>query len=267
MKSTFLMFVLYTKPINDIISSKSILSQSFADDTQLHSSCPPNQLEDTVHDMEECIGNVKDWMLRNKLMINDGKTEILLIHPKNVSNFQVSSLSVGNSKISFSKEVRNLGVTLTETMNMNKHISNVCKSAYCELRRIAAIRHLLSIEATKTLICSLIFSTLDYCKSLLVNIPKHQVLKLQRVQNSAARLIFKLKKSEHITPFLKDLHWLPISARIKYKISTLCFKSIEDPNFPSYLANHLKPYVPPRILRSSEDKRILSVPRTSKICW
>ena len=259
-----ILFLLYTKPINDIISSKSILSQSFADDTQLHSSCPPNQLEDTVHDMEECIGNVKDWMLRNKLMINDDKTEILLIHPKNVSNFQVSSLSVGNSKISFSKEVRNLGVTPTETMNMNKHISNVCKSAYCELRRIAAIRHLLSIEATKTLICSLIFSKLDYCKSLLVNIPKHQVLKLQRVQNSAARLVFKLKKSEHITPFLKDLHWLPISARIKYKISTLCFKSIEDPNFPSYLANHLKPYVPPRILRSSVDKRILAVPRTSK---
>ena len=259
-----ILFLLYTKPINDIISNKSILSQSFADDTQLHSSCPPDQLKDTVLDMEECISNVKDWMLRNKLKINDDKTEILLIHPKHLSNFQVSSLSVGNSEISFTKEVRNLGVTLTETMNMNKHISNVCKSAYCELRRIAAIRHLLSVEATKTLICSLIFSKLDYCNSLLVNIPKHQLQKLQRVQNSAARLIFKLKRSEHITPFLKDLHWLPINARIKYKISNLCFKSIKDPNFPPYLTNHLKTYVPPRTLRSSTDNRTLVVPRTSK---
>ena len=260
-----ILFLLYTKPLNVIISNKSVFSQSFADDTQLHSSCTPNQLEETVNNIEECIGEVKDWMLANKLKLNEDKTEVLLIHPKHSTNLKLSSLSVGDSKISFTNEARNLGVLFTDTMNMNKHISNICKSAYCELRRIASIRHLLSMEATKNLICSLIFSKLDYCNSLLVNLPKHQIQKLQRVQNSAARLIYQIKRSEHITPFLKELHWLPISSRIKYKISSLCFKSLEDPFFPLYLKNQLKIYSPTRTLRSSNDDRCFIVPRTSRI--
>ena len=259
-----ILFLLYTKPINSIISNQSVCSQSFADDTQLHSSCPPDQLKNTVNKMEECIDHVKDWMLTNKLKINEEKTEVLLIHPKHSSDFQVSSLSVGHSKIPFAKEVRNLGVIFTDTMDMNKQISSICKSAYCELRRIAAIRHLLSIETTKNLICSLIFSKLDYCNSLLVNLPKNQIQKLQRVQNSAARLIYQIKRSEHITPFLRELHWLPINARIKYKISSICFKSLEDPHFPSYLKHHLKIYCPTRTLRSSDDKKSFIVPRTYK---
>ena len=244
-----ILFLLYTKPINDIISTQSVFSQSFADDTQLHSSCHPNELNNTVHNLENCISNVKNWMLTNKLKINDDKTDVLLVHPKNFSNSSVSSISVGNSTIPFTKEVRNLGVTFTDTMDMSKHISNTCRSAYSELRKISAIRHLLTIESTKILICSLVLSKLDYCNSLLTSIPQYQIQKLQKVQNAAARLIFKIKRSEHITPYLKKLHWLPINARIKFKISTICFKSFTEPNFPSYLNDLLKTYTPRRTLR------------------
>ena len=258
-----MLFLLYTKPINDIISNQSVFSQSFADDTQLHSSCHPNELSSTVQNIENCIGNVKDWMLTNKLKINDNKTDVLLVHPKNSSNFSVSSISVGNSTISFTKEIRNLGVTFTNTMDMSKHISNTCRSAYSELRKISAIRHLLTIESTKILICALVLTKLDYCNSLLVSIPQYQIQKLQKVQNAAARLIFKIKRSEHITPYLKKLHWLPIDSRIKFKISTLCFKSLTEPNFPPYLSDLLKIYTPTRTLRSSNDTKTFIVTRTN----
>ena len=48
--------------------------------------------------------------------------------------------------------------------------------------------------------------------------------KIQRVINCSARLIFKVPKSAHITPFLYDLHWLPISGRIQYKMALICYK-------------------------------------------
>ena len=80
--------------------------------------------------------------------------------------------------------------------------------------------------------------------------PKDKQNRLQRVQNNAARLILKVPKSEHITPFLKELHWLPIHLGIKYKIALLCFKALNG-LCPLYIEDLLKPYVPGRILRSS----------------
>ncbi|KAK7115244.1 hypothetical protein V1264_001155 [Littorina saxatilis] len=138
-------------------------------------------------------------------------------------NSQPSSVQVGNTDISFSSSARNLGFTISSDMTLNKHISNICRSAYFELRKIATIRHTLSVQTTNTLVCSLVLSKLDYCNSLLSGCPLYLLHKLQKVQNSAARLILKARKKDHVTPLRRTLHWLPIQARIEYKLSTLCF--------------------------------------------
>ena len=95
-------------------------------------------------------------------------------------------------------------------MNIELHMKNVCRSAYSELRRISAIRHLLSVDSTKTLVSAFVLSRLDYCNSLLSGCPKHFLEKLQKVQNSAARLVLKDKKRDHVSPLLRTLHLLPI---------------------------------------------------------
>ena len=89
------------------------------------------------------------------------------------------------------------------------------------------------MDATKKLVQALVISRLDYCNSLLYCIHETLLDKLQRVQNAAARLIFKTSKYEHITPTLKNLHWLKIRQRIKFKILTLTYKILfegENPN-------------------------------------
>ncbi len=68
--------------------------------------------------------------------------------------------------------------------------------------------------------------------------------------NSAARLLTYTKRSAHITPILFDLHWLPVSSRITYKILLLTFKSLNG-LAPSYLSDLLSLYIPPRHLRTS----------------
>ena len=128
-----------------------------------------------------------------------------------------------------------------------------------ELRRINSTRHYLSVQATKTLVSAFVFSRLDYCNSLLSGCPQYLLNRLQKVQNNAARLILKASKTDHITPHLRTLHWLPVDARIKHKLCSLCFGAITSTG-PVYLSDLLKIYTPSRQLRSSADIRILCIP-------
>ena len=115
------------------------------------------------------------------------------------------------------------------------------KLAYLEIRHIGSIRHYLSFEATKTLVSSLVLSRLDYCNALLAGSAQVLLDAVQRVINCSARLIFKVPKSAHITPFLYYLHWLPISSRIQYKMALICFHIVSG-TAPPYLSELLHLY-------------------------
>ena len=119
----------------------------------------------------------------------------------------------------------------------------------------------LTTEATTKLVVSLIPSRINYCNSLLSRLPDSTIHTLQRVQNNAARLVHKKKKSDHITPLLKSLHWLPVHQRIHYKILSLCYKSLNN-SAPIYLSNSLHLYIPSRYLRSASDPLRLHTPRS-----
>ena len=129
---------------------------------------------------------------------------------------------------------------------------SVCRSAYCAIRQISSIRRFLTRDTTKTFVCAFVPSRLDYCNPLLSNAPKYIIDKLQRVQNCAARLILKARKRDHITPIFKSLHWLPIEARIEYKLCVLCHNYFSRLS-PAYLSCLLNQYMHSRNLRSSSD--------------
>ena len=113
----------------------------------------------------------------------------------------------------------------------------------------------MSPDACAQLIHAFVTSKVDYCNSLLVNLPACLLYKLQKVQNTAARILTLSRKSEYFMPVLIDLHWLPVTLRIRYKLLLLVFKSLKTGQ-PSYLANLLTPYTSSRSLRSS-DKGLL----------
>ena len=133
---------------------------------------------------------------------------------------------------------------------MLPHVSSVCKSAFYHIRNISRIRKFLSAECTEILVHAFVSSRLDYCNSLLHGSPKHVLQKLQRAQNTAARLIKLSSKYNHITPHLMGLHWLPIEYRIQFKILLLTYKTLNG-LAPSYLSDLLQRYAPVRNLRSS----------------
>ena len=96
----------------------------------------------------------------------------------------------------------------------------------------------LSKECTETLIHAFISSRIDYCNNLLYGLPAYQIQKLQRVQKSAACLVFEESKFCHITPLLRALHWLPVAYRIVFKMLLLTFKAIHK-LAPTYTSEHV----------------------------
>ena len=112
------------------------------------------------------------------------------------------------------------------------YVTSVCKSCFFQLRQLRLIRSCLTTDAVKTLIHVFISSRLDYCNSLLVGVAGCVVRKLQGVQNAAARMITGTRKFDHVTPILRELHWLPVAQRIQYKIAMLvnkCLRGLSPP--------------------------------------
>ena len=89
-----------------------------------------------------------------------------------------------------------------------------------------------------TIATSLVHSKVDYCNSLLLNLPASQTNRLQLVLNAAARAVTRTPKFHHISPTLKSLHWLKINQRIEYKIISLTYKALHS-GHPSYLRSLL----------------------------
>ena len=149
------------------------------------------------------------------LKLNDNITELMLVTSKRTKHLHnlPTSVTIGNAQIPFKQCVKNLGLTLDCHLTMNAHVSNIFRTCYYELRRLASILTFLTSTATATLASAFALSRIDYCNSLLFGSTHDVTSHLQRIQNYAARVILRLPKSSSITIYLKSLHWLPVKVR------------------------------------------------------
>ena len=109
---------------------------------------------------------------------------------------------------------------------------------------------------------ALVISRLDYANAVLIGLPENTLRKLQLVQNNAARMITKTRRRDHVTPILKQLHWLPVHLRIVHKVLCLVYKAMTLATAPIYVKDMLELYRPARDLRSSSKGLQLTVPRS-----
>ena len=82
---------------------------------------------------------------------------------------------------------------------------------------------------------------------------------LQRLQNHCARVLTGTSKQEHITPVLKELHWLPVKERTEFKLLTMVHNSLHNEHAPKYLKNMFRVYEPTRPLRSGDDQWTIAI--------
>ena len=150
-----------------------------------------------------------------------------------------------------------LGVTLDSSLTMSQHVAAVCRSSFFQLREV---RRSLSCETTKILVHSFVSGRRDYCNCLLAGICDGLIQKLLSVQNAEG-----LRKFDHISETLRELHWLPVRKRITYKVTLLVFKCLNVGLLaPMYLTDdcRLMSLLSDRRHLRSSTSGVLYIPRT-----
>ena len=153
-----------------------------------------------------------------------------------LAKVDINGITVGESVVYTKPVVKNLGSWFDSQLSMSTHISKLCSSAFFHLHNISRIRKFLSPLETKSLVHAFFTSRVDYCNSLLYGLPASQLNKVQRVLNTAARLVCCAPRFSHITPLMYELHWLPLKQRIHFKILLFAFKAIHG-IAPTYIQN------------------------------
>uniref|UniRef100_A0A3B3B5V6 Reverse transcriptase domain-containing protein n=1 Tax=Oryzias melastigma TaxID=30732 RepID=A0A3B3B5V6_ORYME len=251
-----LLFNIYMLPLAQVIKNNNISYHSYADDTQIYIRLTPGD-RGPVQALGKCIEDINDWMCHNLLQLNKNKTEVIVFGAKEKRLDVTTELQ--SIQLKTTNQARNLGVVIDTDLHFDKHIKAVTKSAYYHLKNISRIKDLMSKQDLEKLVHAFIFSRLDYCNSVFTGLPKKSIRKLQLIQNSAARVLTRTKKVDHISPVLRSLHWLPVCQRIDFKVLLLVYKALNG-LAPKYMTDLLTQYVPARPLRSS-GSGLLSVPR------
>ncbi len=205
----------------------------------------------------QCIDEINSWMCQNFLQLNKEKTEVIAFGNKD-EVLKVNAYLDSRGQTT-KNQVRNLGVILETDLSFSSHVKAVTKSAYYHLKNIARIRCFVSSHDLEKLVHAFITSRVDYCNGLLTGLPKKTIRQLQLIQNAAARILTRTRKSEHITPVLRSLHWLPVTFRIDFKVLLLVYKSLNGLG-PKYMSDMLTEYKPNRPLRSVGSSQ-LEIPR------
>ena len=260
-----LLFTLYTTPLSFLLTDSLIQFHLYADDTQLYISFSSSDSSKSLAMLSSTLDQVHSWFCANRLVVNPSKTEYLLIGtPQQRSKITNSSVHFQNLSLCPSDSARNLGVIFDSDLDFKIHISSICRSSFYQIRQLRQIRSSLDRTTAILLANSIVHSKMDYCNSLLYGLPQSSTIRLQRVQNSLARVVCRSSKfKSNSSNLLRELHWLPVHQRIKYKIALLTFKTLHFSK-PSYLADLISYYRPSRSLRSA-NAQLLSVPdiRTS----
>eukprot|EP00116_Pleurobrachia_bachei_P001543 sb/3461805/ len=231
-----LLFVMYTRELEEIAKKHGILLHLYADDSQVYCEFKENEFSTTEAKIESCLEEVRSWMALNRLKLNTKKTEVMVISSKHDTNENPEMVKVFGEPLQTVKNARNLGIYFDDKLSMECHVSHVVKnSRYMEVLYTA--QRLFDLKDSKIrLVNVFIHSILDFGNSLLYGIKASQLQRLQKLQNAAVRFVRGTRQQRGITELRKELHFLPVNSRINYKICFLMFNTING-RAPEYLVN------------------------------
>ena len=190
--------------------------------------------------MSACLDDVVSWMKSNRLQLNAAKTEVLWCASSR-RQYQIPQVPVrvGENYVFPASSVRGLGIYLDSDVSMKSQVSKTVSNCFAALRWIRSIRSSIPQQAVKSLLVSLVLSRLDYGCATLAGLPAYLIDWLQSVPNTAARLLYLTRKYDHVTPLLRELHWLKMCQRIEYNLAVLAYRCLSCPG-PSNLCDGLQ---------------------------
>lgn len=257
------LFSIYTLPLQVVFKRHGVMYHKYADDTTIYTfynPTLPGDLDAARSRLVACLYDVRAWLLTHRLQLNDAKTEYLcVLSPYHLRRYGRDAIQLGDMTITPVDSVCSLGAMLDTHLNMTFQVNAIIRSCSHHIKQIGRIRKYISNEACHSAVQSLVISRLDYCNVLLIGLPRYQLQRLQKLQNRAARLVTRDRIFHHVTPLLKQLHWLPVLQRVKFKILLYIYKALQG-EAPAYIRSMLDLQVPTRTLRSGSNGPLLAVP-------
>ena len=235
-----ILFLLYTADLLRLVRDHGLNPHLYADDTQIYGSCTPGGADQLLGRVSACIDDVAAWMRSNRLQLNADKTEVMWCSSsRRQHQIPTAPLLVGSDVVTPVKSVRDLGIYVDSDLSMRTHVSRTVSGCFAILRQLRSVRRSVTKPVLQSLVVSLVLSRLDYGSATLAGLPARQLDRLRSVLHASARLIYSARKSDHVTPLLRDLHWLRYPQRIEFRLAVLTFRCLHGAA-PQYLAGELR---------------------------
>lgn len=249
-----LLFSLFVSPVSDLIDGYGMSHHLYADDIAIFTSFDLNGYDASLSLLQDCVFHLQDWFNANRLKLNPAKSELIVCPCHLCPTPDIVSLGVIN--VSASPVVKYLGVSLDSSLSFENHIQRVSRESFAFLRNMWKIRQFVSDPVVLKCVHAFIFSKLDYCNVALSHCPQYRLRPLQRVLNACVRLVKRIPRYNRVSPFLRELGWLPINFRIQFKICCLVHRCLHGP-CPTYLSV---------LLRMSDSSTISTSLRSKGLC-
>ena len=205
----------------------------------------------------------KGWMDAVRLKLNESKMELIYFGIRQqLQKCTFDKININNETIQRSNAVKYLRGHLDQHLTFRKHVITKCKASMINICKIRMIQRFLTREVCHQLTLSLAISHPDYGNAIVIGCPDATLGLMQKVQNTAARLVLNKHQNYSATECLRQLYWLPIKSRMEYKVLTMVFKCRHG-MAPKYLQDLIQTKEHHRQSLKSNSKQLLMVPTTS----
>lgn len=252
--------------INDLSSSlRTSRYHLYADDLQIYNHTDHNSLNATIDAINLDLISLCDWTEKNGLKLNPSKSQAIIVgHRRSIMQIErqgLQNITIYNTKIKFTKTVKNLGITFDENLSWNDHVKNICQKVYRCLHPLKRLKKFLPQTIKTRLIQTLIMPIFDYCDVVYNTLGVDLAARLQRMHNTCIRYMLNLKLDDHISPVLKRNSWLNLKNRRLLHTQCLLHKLLctSSPRYLSSRFNKLSAFH--QIHTRSQTNTVLAIPR------
>ena len=233
-----LLFIMFTSDLARLTAQHGLSIHMFADDILLYGSSSPQTQDVLSSKVSACLDTFLSWFASNRLLLNTEKSNFMWCASKRRSKHMTfNPIRFGNDFVTSVSSLRFLGFQIDNDISFSSQISRTTSTCFSALRQIRSVRRCLPQPLLVSLVNSLVISRLSYCISVLAGTPAAHLRKLKRVLHTSARLIFDSTCLTPASPLLQALQWLPIEARIDFRLALLVSKCRQGA--PAYLSRQL----------------------------